>query len=65
VLAVPLAGAPGGEAATLRRLRLGAPPLVARAADGDLLLDPRTVFPEDDALIPPLVAAALTERSVQ
>jgi L-seryl-tRNA(Ser) seleniumtransferase len=62
VLAVPLAGAPGGEAATLRRLRAGRPPLIARAGEGCLLLDPRTVFPDDDALVPPLLAAALTGR---
>jgi L-seryl-tRNA(Ser) seleniumtransferase len=59
VLAVSLAGVPGGEAAALRRLRQGHPPLIARAAEGHLLADPRTVFPADDALVPALVAAAL------
>jgi L-seryl-tRNA(Ser) seleniumtransferase len=62
VLSLPLAGAPGGEAAVLQRLRQGRPPLIARAAEGFLLLDPRTVFPDDDALVPPLVAGALTSR---
>jgi L-seryl-tRNA(Ser) seleniumtransferase len=62
VLSLPLADAPGGEEAVLQRLRRGRPPLIARAAEGRLLLDPRTVFPEDDALVPPLVASALTRR---
>jgi L-seryl-tRNA(Ser) seleniumtransferase len=37
------------------RLRHGAPPIVARVEEGRLLLDPRTVLPEQDAA----VAAAL------
>ena len=44
VLSLSLADAPGGEAAVLQRLRRGRPPLIARAAEGRLLLDPRTVF---------------------
>ncbi len=44
-----------------RRLRLGSPSVVARVADGQLLLDPRTVDPEDDGAIvealKPLLAA--------
>ncbi|MDX2194239.1 MAG: L-seryl-tRNA(Sec) selenium transferase, partial [Gemmatimonadales bacterium] len=48
-------GAPGADALA-RRLRLGDPPLVARVADGRVLLDPRTL-PEDAA---PLVGALLT-----
>ncbi|MCC6625871.1 MAG: L-seryl-tRNA(Sec) selenium transferase [Chloroflexi bacterium] len=63
VLAAPLAGVPGGQEQALRRLRHGPPPLIARVADGDLLLDPRTVFAEDDAHVPALVAAALTGRA--
>jgi L-seryl-tRNA(Ser) seleniumtransferase len=62
VLAVPLGGIAVGEAAVLHRLRRGAPPLIARAAEGCLLVDPRTVFPEDDALVPRLLAAALAGR---
>jgi L-seryl-tRNA(Ser) seleniumtransferase len=37
------------------QLRLGDPPIVARVEDGRVLLDLRTVFAEQDALI----AAAL------
>jgi L-seryl-tRNA(Ser) seleniumtransferase len=63
VLSLPLAGAPGGAFAALQRLRRGRPPLIARAAEGCVLLDPRTVFPDDDALVPPLVAGALSGRA--
>ena len=62
VLAVPLSAVPGGEAEALRRLRAGDPPLIARAEDGHLLADPRTVFPDDDARVPDLIAAGLTGR---
>jgi L-seryl-tRNA(Ser) seleniumtransferase len=42
-----------------RRLRLGDPPVVARIEDDRVLLDPRTVQPDDDdALAGALVAAA-------
>jgi len=41
----------------LARLRAGDPPVVARAERGRVVLDLRTVPPEQDAL----VAAALTE----
>ena len=43
--------------AAAARLRAGDPPLIARVADDRLLLDPRTVLPEQDAL----VIAALKE----
>jgi L-seryl-tRNA(Ser) seleniumtransferase len=39
-------------------LRVGAPPVVARIADGQLLLDPRTVAPEEDGLLLQAVLAA-------
>jgi L-seryl-tRNA(Ser) seleniumtransferase len=48
---------PAGASAVLARLRSGDPPVVARAERGRVVLDLRTVPPEQDAL----VAAALTE----
>jgi L-seryl-tRNA(Ser) seleniumtransferase len=39
-------------------LRQGDPPVVGRIADGRLLLDLRTVLPEQDALLPDLIATA-------
>jgi L-seryl-tRNA(Ser) seleniumtransferase len=48
---------PAGASAVLARLRSGDPPVVARAERGRVVLDLRTVLPEQD----PLVAAALTE----
>jgi len=57
--------APDGDAAGLeRRLRDGDPPVVARVKDGRLLLDLRTVLPEQDAVLAARLAAALgAERS--
>jgi L-seryl-tRNA(Ser) seleniumtransferase len=48
---------PAGAAVVLARLRSGDPPVVARAERGRVVLDLRTVPPEQD----PIVAAALTE----
>lgn len=54
--AVALATArPDALAAALRR---GVPPVVARIADGQLLLDPRTVAPAEDAALLAAVVAA-------
>ena len=44
--------APGGDAARIERgLRAGEPPVVGRMQDGKLLLDLRTVRPEEEAVI--------------
>jgi len=54
--------APQGEASVTelaRRLRLGRPPVVARIERDHLLLDPRTVLPEEDAPLIVAVRAAL------
>jgi L-seryl-tRNA(Ser) seleniumtransferase len=52
---------PGGSSATelARRLRLGRPPVIARIERHHLLLDPRTVLPEEDASLVAAVRAAL------
>jgi L-seryl-tRNA(Ser) seleniumtransferase len=57
-----LAIAPEGGAGVTelaRRLRLGQPPVVARIERDHLLLDPRTVLPEEDASLIAAVRAAL------
>lgn len=59
VLTLPLPSLAGGAVALLRRLRQGQPALIARAADALLLIDPRTVAPEDDDRVPLLLAAAI------
>ena len=52
-------GVEGADAAA-RRLRLGDPPVVARVRENRLVLDPRTVRPEDgDLLVEAVVAAVL------
>jgi L-seryl-tRNA(Ser) seleniumtransferase len=56
---VELDPAPAGEAALLARLRAGAPPVVARAERGRVVLDLRTVPPEQDELVTEAVRAAL------
>ena len=50
----------GGAAELARRLRLGAPPVVARVADDRVLLDPRAVPPERDAALADAIAAAMS-----
>jgi L-seryl-tRNA(Ser) seleniumtransferase len=50
-----------GEAGELERaLRAGAPPVVARVEEGQLLLDLRTVLPEEEGDLLQAVAAALS-----
>jgi L-seryl-tRNA(Ser) seleniumtransferase len=56
---VELDPAPAGAAAVLARLRAGDPPVVARAERGRVVLDLRTVPPEQDATVARAVAAAL------
>ncbi|HEU4631193.1 MAG TPA: L-seryl-tRNA(Sec) selenium transferase [Gemmatimonadaceae bacterium] len=52
--------APAGDAAVLvERLRAGRPPVVARVADGRLLVDLRSVPPADDAALAEALCAAL------
>jgi len=51
---------PSGDAGRLEvRLRRGDPPVVARVNDGKLLLDLRTVLPEQDALLSNCLASAV------
>jgi len=53
-------GPDGGDAGSLeRRLREGDPPIVARVQDGRLLIDLRTVLPEQDDLVIERLAALL------
>ena len=48
-LALDTRGFPGGAEGVMRRLRQSSPPVVARVEDDRVLLDPRTVGPEEDA----------------
>jgi L-seryl-tRNA(Ser) seleniumtransferase len=50
-----LTDAPDRLATTLRG---GTPPVIGRIVDRRLLLDMRTIRPEEDALLPELIAAA-------
>ncbi len=60
LLALEPAGTERGAADELaRRLRSGSPPVIARIEDGRVLLDPRTVEPEDDDAVAAAVAAAV------
>jgi L-seryl-tRNA(Ser) seleniumtransferase len=56
---VELDPAPAGAAAVLARLRAGDPPVVARAERGRVVVDLRTVPPEQDALVARALATAL------
>jgi len=49
---------PDGAEVFAARLRLGDPPVIARIADGQVLLDPRTVHSEEeDALLRRIIDA--------
>ena len=50
---------PGGDEAVLARLRAGSPPVIARAERGRVVIDLRTVPPEQDAVVGRAVRAAL------
>jgi len=49
----------GAVDAVARRLRMGAPPLVGRIEQDEILLDLRTVLPGQDNLLPALINCAL------
>jgi L-seryl-tRNA(Ser) seleniumtransferase len=50
----------GGDSAAIeRRLRAGKPPIIGRMSEGRLLLDLRTVLPEQDELLTTCLAEAL------
>ena len=48
VLALATAGILGGTEGVMQRLRRGSPPVVGRIEEDRVLLDPRTVLPEED-----------------
>lgn len=48
VLALACPAAPGGPEGVMRQLRRGNPPIVARIEEDRVLLDPRTVLPEEE-----------------
>jgi L-seryl-tRNA(Ser) seleniumtransferase len=60
-LAALAAGSPDAVAACLRA---GEPPVIARIEDGCLVLDPRTVLPEQDAVLLRCVAEAVQGTGV-
>lgn len=58
VLSIDATKLHGGAAALMSELRQGVPPIVARIEDEKVLLDPRTVLPEDeDSLVDTLTQA--------
>jgi L-seryl-tRNA(Ser) seleniumtransferase len=59
-LAVTCAGIEGGAEEVMRRLRAGNPPVIARIEDDQVLLDPRTVPPEEDNALLKGLALALS-----
>ena len=59
VLSLPCFEASGGAERVMERLRQGNPPVVARIEEDRVLLDPRTVLPEEDEALLLGVRAAL------
>ena len=60
LLSLDSQGIEGGPDELARRLRLGDPPVVGRIEDDRLLLDPRTVLPEEDDALVRVVREALS-----
>ncbi len=60
VLSLPGASWPGGAAGVMERLRRGNPPVIARIEDDRVLLDPRTVLPEEETALLKCLQAALS-----
>ena len=58
---VAVTGAGSRLADVSRKLRLGAPAVVARVESGALVLDPRTVRPDEDAALVQALVSALAE----
>jgi len=57
---------PGGDAGEMEAgLRAGTPPVVARIQDGKLLIDLRTVRPDQDEMIADRLAGALAEEMLR
>jgi L-seryl-tRNA(Ser) seleniumtransferase len=51
---------PSGDAGAIeRRLRSGAPPIIGRVREGRLLLDLRTVLPDEESTLAERLAEAL------
>ena len=59
VLAVPCNDVPGGPEGVVGRLRRADPPVVARIEESQVLLDPRTVLPEEEEILLGALRAAL------
>jgi L-seryl-tRNA(Ser) seleniumtransferase len=55
----------GDADALAARLRRGDPAIVARIEDGRVVLDPRTVMPDEDDAVTRGVRAALAERALR
>ena len=59
VLSLPGTAWPGGAEEGMARLRRGQPPVIARVEDDRVLLDPRTVLPEEEGVLLECLKAAL------
>jgi L-seryl-tRNA(Ser) seleniumtransferase len=62
-VAIDCDGIPGGAEGLARRLREAEPPVVARIEEDRVILDPRTVLPEEDEALLRAVGGALSPES--
>ena len=63
LLSLEIDGIDGGADEVARRLRLGEPPVMGRIEEERVLLDPRTVLPEEDEALLQAVRKALSRDS--
>ena len=61
-LSIGADGVTGGADGLARRLREASPPVIGRIEDERVLLDPRTVLPEEDEALLRVVGEALSPR---
>ena len=61
LLSLDATGPPGGPDALAGRLRRGAPPVIGRIEDERVLLDPRTVLPDQEEALLTAVGQALSD----
>lgn len=62
LLAIPTEDIPGGAQGLASRLREAEPPVIARISQDRVIIDPRTVFPEEEPLLIRAVKEALGRK---
>ena len=65
LLSLDRSDGPGGATALAASLRAGDPPVIARIEDERVLLDPRTVLPDEEEPLLRAVASAMKQSTAE